>query len=244
MVLQSRSLERYKERKVSWTLNPSGLERMTWHNQNLTWGWPSTEGELWESEVSIETLWKRAGWPKADIMCYNFIRFIAIMAFYQSQVSGVRWFVQEKLCLNFKKLIKNYFRPRAYRGKFESIKICNHTQKACRAIYFEDLLDFYTNAQEKEAQSMISAFGITLWSHLCMKVLWAENKFLIGVMNTGLKVPLLQWLKQVPAERTSLTWTYHLIYSVWRHPVGVISMIFLGIYFILPGTKITQTVLL
>lgn len=52
---------------------------------------------------------------------------------------------------------------------------------------------------------MISPFGITLWSHLCMKVLCAENKFLTEVKKTGLKVPLPQWPKQVPAERTSLT---------------------------------------
>lgn len=52
---------------------------------------------------------------------------------------------------------------------------------------------------------MISACGIILWSHLCMKVLCADNKFPMGVMDTGLKMPLPQWLKQVPAERTSLT---------------------------------------
>lgn len=33
----------------------------------------------------------------------------------------------------------------------------------------------------------------------------AENKDLIRFINTQLKMPLPQWLKQAPVERTSLT---------------------------------------
>lgn len=72
-------------------------------------------------------------------MCCNFISFIAIMAFYQSQVSEVRSF-QEKLCLNFKKIVKYYFSPEA------SLRALKYTtiHKVCTANYLSDLLDFYT----------------------------------------------------------------------------------------------------